>query len=402
MPRKDFALMVNAVNKIPSINLPLTNEQGIIHPIWYEYLRSFIAGVDTAGSGTGASNTVIAGAGIEGTGAVSTVNVGEGEGITVDANSIGVDIIHQTNAQAAVEDEILIADASDASRIRKTSLRDVAALSVANPGGNTTQIQYNNNGVFAGDTGFTTDGAGSVDITGDLDVDSININGNTLSTPNNATPMVFNVPAGGLNQFMFAQSGAGNSAFTTEFRGLGASSTILIRSDANDGSSTSNSLLSFATNTSSAEWTMGLYDNQDDDFVLAHGTDLNVTPIFTIDRGDNTLTHNVPVIIAADQYIRRSTTAGITASTTQTQGQGALTAEVNEISVCANANDTVTLPSALAGRSCLVINNGAQTLQVFPASGDNLGAGVDTSTTIATTSRKLFVSFDSTNWEPVI
>ena len=110
----------------------------------------------------------------------------------------------------------------------------------------------------------------------------------------------------------------------------------------------------------------------------------------------------IPLLTDASSTLIGRTTAGITASTTQTQGNGALTAEINEISVCANANDTVTLPAAVAGLSALVINNGAQTLQVFPASGDNLGAGADTATTIATTSRKLFVAFDSTNWEPVI
>lgn len=103
-----------------------------------------------------------------------------------------------------------------------------------------------------------------------------------------------------------------------------------------------------------------------------------------------------------DVFLRRDVNAGLTASTTQTQGNGVLTADINEISTCANVNDTVTLPTASAGRYCLVINNGAQTAQVFPASGDNLGAGVDTATTITAGSRKLFIAFDSTNWEPVI
>jgi hypothetical protein len=98
----------------------------------------------------------------------------------------------------------------------------------------------------------------------------------------------------------------------------------------------------------------------------------------------------------------RSTTASITASTTQTQGQGALTTDVNEISTCANANDTVTLPSAIAGRSCFISNNGANTLQIFPASGDNLGAGLNTSTTLAAAGHALFVAHDSTNWEQFI
>jgi hypothetical protein len=98
--------------------------------------------------------------------------------------------------------------------------------------------------------------------------------------------------------------------------------------------------------------------------------------------------------------IRHGVTAGITASVTQTQGNGALTTEVNEVSTVANANDTVTLPTAAVGWRVVVINNGANTLQIFPASGDNLGAGVDTAMTLANGSRITFHAFDATNWEP--
>lgn len=97
-----------------------------------------------------------------------------------------------------------------------------------------------------------------------------------------------------------------------------------------------------------------------------------------------------------------SITAGITASTTQTQGQQALTKDINEISTVANTNDTVTLPSAVAGKKCVVINNGANTLQIFPASGDNLGQGVDTATTLAAANTIIFVAYDGTNWEEVV
>lgn len=100
-------------------------------------------------------------------------------------------------------------------------------------------------------------------------------------------------------------------------------------------------------------------------------------------------------------FNQASVTTGIVASTNQTQGQGALTREINVVATCANANDTVTLPAAVAGRTCVVINNGAQVLQIFPASGDNLGAGVDTATTLAAGSNRRFVAYDSTNWEVV-
>lgn len=98
-------------------------------------------------------------------------------------------------------------------------------------------------------------------------------------------------------------------------------------------------------------------------------------------------------------FITPGVTTGITASTTQTQGQGALTQQINVVATCANANDTVTLPAAVAGREVVVINNGAQTLQIFPASGDNLGAGVDASATLTAGSNRTYVAYDTTNWE---
>jgi len=70
----------------------------------------------------------------------------------------------------------------------------------------------------------------------------------------------------------------------------------------------------------------------------------------------------------------KSVLDSVTAGTTQTQaGATALTADINRVSVCGNAGDVVGLPSALAGRSCKVINDGANNAQVFPkTSGDNI------------------------------
>lgn len=78
-----------------------------------------------------------------------------------------------------------------------------------------------------------------------------------------------------------------------------------------------------------------------------------------------------------------SAASAITASATQTQGQQPLTANVNEIDTVATTNDVVTLPAIKAGMPCTVINNGANTLQIYPASGEDLGAGTDTSVTVA-------------------
>lgn len=102
--------------------------------------------------------------------------------------------------------------------------------------------------------------------------------------------------------------------------------------------------------------------------------------------------------LTVSDHLLRSVTAGITASTTQSQGQQPLTKDINEISTVGNANDVVTLPSAIAGMEIFIINNGANTLQIFPASSDNLGAGVDASTTLIAGATITFVSYDNTNW----
>ena len=93
------------------------------------------------------------------------------------------------------------------------------------------------------------------------------------------------------------------------------------------------------------------------------------------------------------------TNAGITASTTQSQGEEVLLSSLNEVSIVANANDVVTMPTAQAGMTVRIINNGANTLQIFPSSGDDLGAGVNTSVTLASGSNVEYVAYDDTNWE---
>jgi hypothetical protein len=99
-------------------------------------------------------------------------------------------------------------------------------------------------------------------------------------------------------------------------------------------------------------------------------------------------------------YYYRSVSASVTASTTQTQGQGALTAEVNNLSTVANPNDTVTLAAAEAGLCQTINNNGASTAQIFPASGDAIAGGsVDAATTLAAGSNITYCAHDGTNWE---
>ena len=61
----------------------------------------------------------------------------------------------------------------------------------------------------------------------------------------------------------------------------------------------------------------------------------------------------------------------------------------------------VTLPTAVAGIETTLINNCGATIDVFPASGDNAGAGVDTATTIATAKTQKYFALDDTTWQKI-
>jgi len=134
------------------------------------------------------------------------------------------------------------------------------------------------------------------------------------------------------------------------------------------------------------------------DAALTVGTTLGVTGAATLSStlgvtGNATFSANVV----------RSVAAAVTASTTHTQAGGtALTKDVNNVSVCANVDDAVTLPTAVAGMTVVVINNGAQNLRIWPASGDNLGTGVDTVRgALSAGSNVRFTAYDATNWEEI-
>jgi len=93
----------------------------------------------------------------------------------------------------------------------------------------------------------------------------------------------------------------------------------------------------------------------------------------------------------------------LTAGTTQTQGGGlALTAQINDITTVANANDAVVLAGFTKGSKQTVYNNGANILQVFPASGDDLGAGLNTSTTVDVGQVLVATGVDTTNANTVV
>ena len=98
-------------------------------------------------------------------------------------------------------------------------------------------------------------------------------------------------------------------------------------------------------------------------------------------------------------FNKKSTSTGITAMNAGVQGDEPLTADINEISTVVTAGDAVTLPSAESGMEIFIINNDVNQLKIWPASGDDAGAGVDTSVTLASGSTVTYVAYNNTNWK---
>ena len=84
---------------------------------------------------------------------------------------------------------------------------------------------------------------------------------------------------------------------------------------------------------------------------------------------------------------------GITADVSSVQGGGVLLSTYNVISVSGTAGDAVTLPAVFEVGTKIWIKNdaAANAIDIFPASGDDAGAGADTAISLAAGSSALFI-----------
>ena len=97
----------------------------------------------------------------------------------------------------------------------------------------------------------------------------------------------------------------------------------------------------------------------------------------------------------------QSVTTGITAFATGGQANAVeLTTTINEITTVGTTGDSVKLDAAAAtyAKRRTILNKGANACDVFPASGDDLGAGVDTAVSLAAGVNITYESYDATNW----
>ena len=96
---------------------------------------------------------------------------------------------------------------------------------------------------------------------------------------------------------------------------------------------------------------------------------------------------------AGEVIVNVHANVGLTADTGSSQGDGVLVSSYNVISTCANAGDAVTLPASFAISQIVYIkNDGAQSCDCFPASGDDAGAGANTAVAIAAGDFAVFIA----------
>lgn len=102
--------------------------------------------------------------------------------------------------------------------------------------------------------------------------------------------------------------------------------------------------------------------------------------------------------VTAGGHLRRSV-GSIIASTTQTQGNGPLSKDLNIVGTVANPNDTATLPSVEQCMDVIVVNNATTNqMRLYPASGDDLGNGANTAALLQPGEARRFVGLSSTLW----
>jgi len=97
-----------------------------------------------------------------------------------------------------------------------------------------------------------------------------------------------------------------------------------------------------------------------------------------------------------------SVTSGITANANSSQGDTPLVSAINQIAVCGTGGDAVTLPKATPGLRIFVCNDGANSADVFPASGDDIDeAGANNAKALAADAEMDFICTSAGHWTTI-
>jgi len=129
-------------------------------------------------------------------------------------------------------------------------------------------------------------------------------------------------------------------------------------------------------------------------FDLANGNTGAVTGASVLNpKGIAVDEDNIPVF---------SVTSGITAAVGSAQGDGVLTSSINQIATCGTAGDAVTLPAAKPGKVLWITNDGAESADVFPASGDNIDeAGANAAKALPADGEMQFICTSAGHWTTI-
>jgi hypothetical protein len=88
-----------------------------------------------------------------------------------------------------------------------------------------------------------------------------------------------------------------------------------------------------------------------------------------------------------------SSNVGLTADIGSAQGNGVILSSINQYSTVGTIGDAATLPASFdVGTEVHVINDGANSMDVFPASGDDAGAGANIAVAVAAGARAKFLA----------
>jgi len=133
-----------------------------------------------------------------------------------------------------------------------------------------------------------------------------------------------------------------------------------------------------------------------DQFESNSTTSANLQALLTDETGTGSVVFsNAPTLSGA----KVSTSASVTAGT-NAQGQGALTNDLNVVTMTAANPSGVTLPTATVGRRVTVVNRGTNPVAVFPAIGAQIDSvAVNTSITVPAGERVDLIASSVTQWQ---
>ena len=133
---------------------------------------------------------------------------------------------------------------------------------------------------------------------------------------------------------------------------------------------------------------------------LATPSSANLAAAVTDETGSGALVFGTSPSLATPSLSGEtfSTSASVTAGT-NAQGQGALTSDLNIITTASSNPSGVTLPTATTGRRLVVVNKGANPINVYPASGGSIDAlSTNLSVQIPANGLMFFNASSTTQW----